>query len=106
MASIQKSTGDGDGGDERVWKVVSTGSALLAGVVTRKLLESVWKKFRSGAEGDPPLNPADRRISWADALAWAISASVAVGVGRLVAERLSAAGWERATGSPPPGIED
>jgi len=90
---------------ELAWKVVSTGTGILGGIVARKVLEVLWKTFTSGHE-DPPLNPADRRISWSEGLQWAIAAGVGAGVGRLVSERLAAAGWEAATGSPPPGIKD
>ena len=87
------------------WKVVSTLSAILGGVLTRKVLEKVWKAVRSDSAAEPPLNPADRRNSWADALMWAISAGIGAGLGRLVSERVAAAGWERATGRTPPGVE-
>lgn len=89
--------------EELGWKVVSTGSAVLGGMVVRKLLELGWKTFTSGTE-DPPLNPADRRISWVEALQWAVAAGVGAGIGRLVAERMASAGWERATGHAPPGV--
>ena len=87
------------------WNVVSTASAVLGGLLTRSVLKKVWTKATS-SEHEPPLNPADRRIGWGEALQWAIAAGVGVGVGRLVSQRLAAAGWEAATGSPPPGVDD
>jgi hypothetical protein len=87
------------------WKVVSMSTGILGGIAVRKVLEALWKTFTSGRE-DPPLNPADRRISWSEGLQWAVAAGVGAGIGRLVSERLAAAGWEAATGSPPPGIDD
>lgn len=88
------------------WKLISTAAGLLGGMLTRKLIEIVWKSVRKGAAQEPPLNPADRRIGWGDALAWAVAAGIGAGVGRLLSERFAAAGWEVATGTTPPGIED
>ena len=79
--------------------------AGVAGIVSafaaRQLVSALWR-----GEADPPLNPADRRISWKDALTWAVSAGIGAGVARLVAMRVTAAGWELATGDTPPGVAD
>lgn len=85
------------------WKVVSTLSAVAGGIATRKAVEAVWSAM-SSSDVDPPLNPADRRIGWKSALQWAVAAGVGAGIGRMVSQRAAAAGWERATGSTPPGI--
>jgi hypothetical protein len=90
----------------REWKIVSTVAGVLGGLVTRKLIEVAWKAVRSGAAHEPPTNPADRRVSWTDALLWAVAAGVGAGVGRVVSTRLAAAGWEAATGTLPPGVEE
>jgi hypothetical protein len=87
-----------------VWKVVSTGVGVLSGVLVRQAIGFGWKKLTSGRE-DPPLNPADRRVSWSEGLQWAVASGIGVGVARLVGDRLAARGWEAATGHPPPGIE-
>lgn len=86
------------------WKAVSTLSAVVGGIATRKLVSAVWASL-SKSEADPPLNPADRRVAWSTAVEWAIAAGVGAGVGRLVSQRLAAAGWERATGTAPPGVD-
>jgi len=54
---------------------------------------------------EPPENPASRRVGWGPALAWTVATSVAVGVGQLVAERGAAAGWRRARGRYPKGMD-
>jgi hypothetical protein len=87
-----------------LWKVVSTGAGVLSGVLVRQAISLAWKALTSGRE-DPPLNPADRRISWSEGLQWAVASGIGVGVARLVSDRLAARGWEVATGHPPPGIE-
>ena len=86
------------------WKVVSTGSGLLAGLVVRRVLDRAWARF-GPSEHPPPLNPADRRIGWGEAVAWSVAVGAGVGVARMVGDRLAAKGWEMATGGPPPGIE-
>ena len=84
------------------WKAVSTLSAVIGGIATRKVLELVWGMFRSS---DPPGNPADRQVSWSLAIQWAVATGVGVGIGRLVSERFAATGWELATGTHPPGMK-
>ncbi len=93
-----------DGRAARVeWKVLSTASGLLAGVVVRKVLGLAWGRF-SPSEHEPPLNPADREIGWGEAITWSIAAGIGVGVARVVSDRLVASGWELATGQAPPGV--
>jgi hypothetical protein len=92
---------DSDRRRQLAWKGVSTLSAVLGGIATRKLLEIGWSTVKSS---DPPGNPADRRVSWSQAVQWAIATGVGVGIGRLVSERLAATGWEVATGTEPPGM--
>ena len=84
------------------WKAVSYGAGALATILTRRLLAALWTGFR---DTEPPEQPADRGISWAEALIWAIATGVGAGVTRLVAVRTAATVWEVATHEPPPGIE-
>lgn len=85
------------------WKALSTLTGLAGAVATRRLLQAVWPTGHDGTA--PPYNPADRRVAWPTALQWAIAAGLGAGITRLLGERLAAAGWEAATGSPPPGIQ-
>jgi hypothetical protein len=86
------------------WKAVSTLAGVAGAVATRKVTAAVWSAF-SSSSAEPPLNPADRRISWSEGVQWAVAAGIGAGLGRLVSQRLAAAGWESATGSPPPGLK-
>lgn len=86
------------------WKAVSSLAGVAGAVATRKLTGAVWSAL-SSSDADPPLNPADRRISWGEAVQWAIAAGVGASLGRLVSQRFAAAGWEAATGEPPPGVK-
>lgn len=92
-----------DRSEKAAWKVVSTLGGVAGGIVARSVLQKVWA-VASRSDLEPPLNPADRRISWPNALQWAIASGIGVGVARLLSERVVAAGWEAATGSPPPGV--
>ena len=86
------------------WKLISTGTGVLSGILVRQAIGLAWKTLTHGRE-DPPLNPADRRISWAEGLQWAVATGIGVGIARLVSDRLAARGWEAATGHAPPGLE-
>jgi hypothetical protein len=93
-------------GRQTTWKIVSTMSGLLGALVARKLLRTAWAAAsRDGSEG-PILDPADRRFSWKDATLWAVTAGIGLGIARLISARLAVAGWEAATGTLPPGVEE
>jgi hypothetical protein len=71
--------------DNLVWRATGGLSGLLAAALTRKALTALW---RARKHDDPA------------------ATGVALGVARLVALRGAAAGWRRATGALPPGLED
>lgn len=85
------------------WKVAGLGSAILAGIAMRKALTSGWEKVR---HEEPPMNPATPGTSWGEAVAWTMALGAGVGVARMIASRAAAAGWQKATGALPPGLED
>lgn len=87
---------------QTTWKLVGTGSAVLASVIIKKVLMSTWQ---SVAKSQPPNNPAQPEARWADAIAWAAGTGVFVGIARMLAARGAAAGWQRATGALPPGLD-
>lgn len=89
--------------EKTVWKLAATGAAVLASVVVRNLLMAVW---RGVAKNEPPNNPADPATGWGEALAWTAATGLVIGVARMVASRGAAAGWRKATGSLPPGLQD
>ena len=82
------------------WKALSVGAGALGALLTRQAFAMFWPGRRR-----PPYNPADRRISWKQALVWGVSSGIGAGIARLVSQRGAAAAWEKATGRPPPGIE-
>ena len=89
--------------DAMMWRVVGGASGLAAAALTRQAMARLW---RARKHDDPPANPASSSTSWPDAMLWAVATGVALGVARLVAMRGAAAGWQRAKGSLPPGLEE
>lgn len=81
------------------YQLLSAFAGIVAAVTARKVVSALWR-----GDAEPPLNPADRRISWRAGLTWAVAAGVGAAVARLVALRAAAAGWEMTTGETPPGI--
>ena len=88
--------------EERAWNIVALGSATLAAIAVRNLLESGWEMVK---RDEPPENPAARSVDWSEALAWTIASGVAVGLGRLLAQRGAAAGWKKVRGRYPKGLD-
>ncbi len=84
----------------KLYSVLSGAAGIGAAFLARKLVSTLWP-----GENDPPLNPADRRIRWSEALAWAVATAVGAAVARVVAMRGAAAGWTKATGETPPGVK-
>jgi hypothetical protein len=82
------------------YQALSGAAGIAAAVAARKIVSALWS-----SDTETPLNPADRRTSWKEALAWGLAAAIGAGVARVVALRGTAAGWERMTGETPPGIE-
>lgn len=88
--------------EDRKWQVVAVGSAALAGIGARSLMNGGWKVVRGS---DPPENPAARSVDWSEAIAWTVATGVVVGLMRLLAERGAATGWKKMKGRYPKGLE-
>ncbi len=81
------------------YNALSTIVGIGAAVAARKIVSALWR-----SDTETPLNPADRRTSWQEALAWGLATAVGAGVARVIALRGAATGWEKMTGETPPGI--
>jgi hypothetical protein len=81
------------------YNALSTVAGIAAAVAARKLVSALWR-----SDTETPLNPADRRTSWREALAWGLATAVGAAVARVVALRGTAAGWEKLSGETPPGV--
>ncbi len=84
------------------WKVIGTGSAVLAATAAHKGLSAAW---RLATGDDPPTIPEDPETSWREAVAWAIVSGAVVGVARLVATRRAAHYYMRSTGELPKALQ-
>jgi hypothetical protein len=81
------------------YNALSTVAGIAAAVAARKLVSALWR-----SDTQTPLNPADRRTSWREALAWGLATAVGAAVARVVALRGTAVGWEKLSGETPPGV--
>ena len=81
------------------YNALSTVAGIAAAVAARKIVSALWR-----SDTATPLNPADRRTSWREALAGGLATAVGAAVARVVALRGAATGWEKMTGETPPGI--
>lgn len=81
---------DADGSflDASPESLAATGAAIAAGMVTRRVLTTVWKKWR---QTNPPTNPAAPGVKWGDALIWAVAVGATAGVARVLSRRTAVA---------------
>ncbi|WP_239309618.1 MULTISPECIES: DUF4235 domain-containing protein [unclassified Frankia] len=85
------------------WKIVGGAAGAAAGSAASRTATVAYRKIR---KADPPASPAHPETAWADAIGWAVLSGVAIGLGRLTAERVAARWWVKTTGSLPPGMHD
>jgi hypothetical protein len=85
-----------------VWRVLGTGSAVLAGVVANKLVTTIWKK----AGKDATLDPRDPRTPWKDAVLFAALTGLAVGATRVVVTRKAAEYYAKSAGHLPKAMQE
>lgn len=80
-----------------VWKVLGTGSAIIAGIVANKIITVVWEKAGKGEAIDPnnPENPIG------EAIAFAALAGLAMGLARTMATRQAASFYKKSAGHLP-----
>jgi len=84
--------------EKQSWLLVAAGSALLAGMVAQRGLETGW---RAVYEDDPPADPW-RSDSWSSALVWAGLSAVVIAAAQLSARHGAQVGWKKVTGRLPP----
>jgi Protein of unknown function (DUF4235) len=87
--------------EEKVWSVLVSAVAVAAVAASKPVLERGWR-LTLGSE--PPNNPAHQDVTWRHALLWALVTGAMVGVVRLLAQRLMAEAWHRATGHYPKAL--
>ncbi len=93
-------------GRETMWKIVSSLSGVVGALIARKVIRVAWSALSPDGEDGPVLDPADRRFTWKTAVIWTATVGLGVSIARLVSARVAVAGWEAATGTLPPGVEE
>ena len=84
-----------------VWRVLGTGSAIMAGVVANKLVTTIWKKAGRDAVHDP----RDPRTPWREAVVFAALTGLAAGAARTVVTRKAAQYYAKSTGHLPKAMQ-
>ena len=83
------------------WKIIGTGSAVLAGVIANKLVTEAWK--RTGH--DENVDPNDPDVPVGEALLFAALTGVVVGAAKILATRQAAQFYRRSAGELPPEFQ-
>ena len=83
------------------WRIIGTGSAVLAAAAAQKGLAAAWKLATGD---DPPTIPEDPDTSWSEAIAWAALSGAVLGLARLAATRRAAHYYMRSTGELPKAL--
>jgi subtilisin family serine protease len=91
-----------DGVGSLAWRIIGTGSAVLAAAAAQKGLNAGWK-LATGNE--PPTIPEDPETSWGEAIAWAVVSGAVLGLARLVATRRAAHFYMESTGEMPRALQ-
>ena len=92
-------------GRTRLWKLQSTITAILGALIAKKLIRAAFRVVRRDKAPAAVFDPTSAEFSWPDVVVWAAAAGVGLGVAKVVSARVAAIGWEVATGTPPPGVE-
>ena len=85
------------------WRVMGGVSAVIAGIVARKLLVKAWQ---ASTGDDPPANPAAPGTNWRKATAFALVSGALMGLARMLATRKAAEYYRKSTGHLPPDMEE
>lgn len=84
------------------WKMLGTGSAVLAGLVATKLVSALWKSSGRDVPEDPT-NPEE--VNWGEAIAFAAITGLVANAARTAAQRKAAQYYARSSGHLPKPME-
>jgi Protein of unknown function (DUF4235) len=90
-------------GRERLWKLLSTLTGMLGGLLARKLIRATYKAVRKDTAPATPFDPSTAGFSLPDAFLWAAAAGIGLVIAKMMSARLAAIGWQAVTGTAPPG---
>jgi uncharacterized protein DUF4235 len=85
-----------------VWRVLGTGSAVVAGILANKVVTELWK--HSGR--DEIFDPRDPRTPAREAIIFAALTGLAVGAARVVVTRKAASYFAKSTGHLPKPMQE
>jgi hypothetical protein len=85
-----------------VWKILGTGSAVVAGIAATTVADQIWQK----AGQDAKFDPKDPDSPFMTALAYAALTGLAAGVARTLTTRKAAQFYARSAGHKPQEILD
>ena len=97
----QKRKSKGKSKGKRAWKLMGSGSAVIAGIATARALDATW---RTATGRKPPTKPESPDVAGREALLWAALSGMAIGVAKTYATRRAAVYWMKSTGELPPGM--
>jgi hypothetical protein len=80
-----------------VWRILGTGSALLAGIAASKVVDQIWKRSGQG-HGVDPRNP---EVPFKQAFAYAALTGLVAGTAKTMATRKAAAYYQHSAGHLP-----
>ncbi len=92
----------GNKDSSKVWSIFSLVAAIGGATVARKTLTKSWQKATGK---NPPANPADPDVDFAEALMWAAVSGTVVQIARMLATRKAAGYYAKSTGHLPPGLQ-
>jgi Protein of unknown function (DUF4235) len=79
-------------------KLLTVGGTIGAAWVARKGVSTGWKAVTGN---EPPVNPEDPDVDWAEAVGWALLSGAVIGMARLAASRQAAVVYRKVTGVQP-----
>jgi Protein of unknown function (DUF4235) len=93
-------------GRERTWSLVSTGTGMVGAFLAQKVIRTAYTGLTRKRSPAAVFDPTSDRFSWPDVVVWAAAAGVGLGIAKVMSARVAAFGWEVATGSAPPAIDE
>jgi hypothetical protein len=85
-----------------MWKLVSTITGMLGGLLARKLIRATYKATRKDTAPATPFDPSTPGFSLPDAFLWAAAAGIGLVIAKMMIAWLTAIGWKAVTGTSPP----
>ena len=70
-----------------------SGAAVAGSLLTKRLIGYLWK---TAMKSDPPKNPADRNVSWKEAVIWSLLTGVVASMVKLLVRRNVVVGAKKA----------